>query len=409
MNRTLPVAIPDALAKGPMDGLTFIDLTQIYNGPYATFLAAMAGARVIKIEPREGEHLRKRGARSGAALPFALLNANKESLTLNLKFDAGRRILLDLVDRADVLVENFAPGVMERLGLGPDVVRARNPRIVYASGSGFGKTGPYAAYPAMDLTVQAMSGVMSITGMADGPPLKAGPAICDFFGGVHLYGAIATALLGRERSGAGRLVEVSMLEAVYHSLSSSLGLLYGQGAGASLRTGNRHGGMSLAPYNVYPTSDGHIAIICNNDDHWTALTRVMGMPDLPAEARFATMADRVRHIDALDDLVAGWTRLHPKAALFDRLIAARVPCAPIRTLDEVTTDPHLLERGMLSAMQHPEFGPITMAHSPLRYPDTPMMPLRPSPRLGADTDRILGRDLGYDLGRIDGLRASGVI
>ncbi|MFN4155784.1 MAG: CaiB/BaiF CoA transferase family protein [Paracoccaceae bacterium] len=409
MKQTVAFEKPDALNKGPMDGLVVVDLTQIYNGPYATFLAAMAGARVIKVEPRDGEHLRKRGARSGAALPFALLNANKEAITLNLKSPEGKRILLELIDRADVLVENYAPGVMERLGLGPDTVRARNPRIIYASGSGYGKTGPYTSYPAMDLTVQAMSGVMSITGTADGPPLKAGPAICDFFGGIHLYAAIATALLGRERTGAGRVVEVSMLEAVYHSLSSSLGLMYGQADGTSLRTGNRHGGMSLAPYNVYPTSDGHIAIICNNDDHWTALTGVMDRPDLPANPCFATMPDRVRNIDLLDDLVGEWCSQFPKAALFDRLIAARVPCAPIRTLEEVTTDPHLFERGMLSPMQHPEFGAITMAHSPLRFPDTPMMPLRPSPRLGADTDQILGAELGYDSNQIDALRASGAI
>jgi len=329
MNQTTPFAKSTAFEKGPMDGLTIVDLTQIYNGPYATFLAAMAGARVIKVEPLGGEHLRKRGARSGAALPFALLNANKESVTLNLKSDQGRRILLQLVDRADVIVENYSPGVMERLGLSPDTVRARNPRIVYASGSGYGKTGPYSAYPAMDLTVQAMSGVMSVTGTADGPPLKAGPAICDFFGGIHLYGAIATALLGRERTGKGRVVEVSMLEAVYHSLSSSLGLMYGGNGSNTLRTGNRHGGMSLAPYNVYPTEDGHIAIICNNDDHWTALTRVMERPDLPRDPRFAAMSDRVANIDALDDLVGVWSMQHPKAALFERLIAARVPCAPI--------------------------------------------------------------------------------
>ncbi|MGN7734712.1 CaiB/BaiF CoA transferase family protein [Ensifer sp. 22564] len=393
--------------KGPMDGLTIVDLTQIYNGPYATFLAAMAGARVIKVEPRDGEHLRKRSAQSGAALPFALLNANKDSITLDLKTQDGHRILLELIDRADVLVENFAPGVMDRLRLGVDTVRKRNPRIIYASGSGYGKSGPYTSYPAMDLTVQAMSGVMSITGYADGPPMKVGPAICDFFGGIHLYGAIATALLGRERTGVGRVVEVSMLEAVYHSLSSSLGLLYG-GARQTLRTGNRHGGMSLAPYNVYPTSDGHIAIICNNDGHWMALVETMGASALAQDVRFATMPDRVRNMDELDDLVGAWSCQHPKAVLFDRLIAARVPCAPIRTLDEVTHDPHLFERGMLTGMQHPEFGAITMAHSPLRYPDTPMTPLRPSPQLGAHTDYILGADLGYDEHEIEAFRANGV-
>lgn len=397
----------DGYAKGPMYGLTIIDLTQIYNGPYATYLAAMAGARVIKVEPLDGEHLRKRSATSGAALPFALLNGNKEAIALDLKRDEGKRVLLELIDRADVVVENFAPGVMDRLGLGRELVRQRNPRIVYASGSGYGQTGPYRNYPAMDLTVQAMSGAMSITGLAGGPPLKAGPAICDFFGGVHLYAAIATALLDRERTGRGRVVEVSMLEAVYHSLSSSLGLLYDSGGTSQMRTGNRHGGMSLAPYNVYPTADGHIAIICNNDVHWKSLARVMGCPELPTDSRFRTMRDRVANMDELDELVQRWTSTLGKNELFGRLVNERVPCAPIKSVAEVANDPHLRERGMLVDICHPEFGDITVAHSPLRFPDSPMATLRPSPRLGEHTASILRDFLKYGPDQVAALWAAG--
>ena len=171
--------------------------------------------------------MRRRAVVGGAILPFAMLNSNKRFITLNLKSEAGRDLLLDLSAKADVVVENFAPGVMDRLGVGPQALLKRNPRLVYGAGSGFGWTGPYREYPAMDLTVQAMSGVMSITGEADGPPMKAGPALCDFFGGVHLYGAIVTALFERERTGEGRFVEVAMLDAVYPSLSSALGLWYG--------------------------------------------------------------------------------------------------------------------------------------------------------------------------------------
>jgi CoA:oxalate CoA-transferase len=392
-------------SNGPMHGLMIVDLTQIYNGPYATYLAAMAGARVIKVEPPDGEHLRKRSATSGAALPFALLNGNKESIALDLKHDDGKRVLLELIDRADVLVENFAPGVMDRLGLGSEMVRQRNPRIIYASGSGFGQSGPYRNYPAMDLTVQAMSGVMSITGMPEGPPLKAGPAICDFFGGVHLYAAIATALLDRERTGRGRIVEVSMLEAVYHSLSSSLGLLYDSGSNSQMRTGNRHGGMSLAPYNVYPTSDGHVAIICNNDVHWESLTRVMGCPELLAEPRFRSVRDRVRNMDELDAEVQRWTLTLGKNELFERLVKERVPCAPIRSVAEMADDPHLRARGMLVDICHPEFGNITVAQSPLRFPDSPMTSPRPSPRLGEHTTSILRDLLEYGADEITVLKA----
>ncbi len=211
----------------PLDGVTVIDLSQIYNGPYATFLLATAGATVIKIEPPGGESLRRRGVVGGAALPFAMLNGCKQSLELNLKAEDGKQVLRDLVRGADVLVENFAPGVMERLGLGCAALQAINPRLVYAQSSGFGSTGPYRDYPAMDLTVQAMAGVMSITGFPDRPPVKAGPALCDFFAGTHLYGAIVTALYEREKTGLGRQVEVAMLDAVYPSLSSSLGLYHG--------------------------------------------------------------------------------------------------------------------------------------------------------------------------------------
>ena len=203
----------------PLSGIRVLDLTQIYNGPYATYLMAMAGADVIKIEPPEGEHLRKRSANSGAALPFAMLNGNKRSITLNLKSAEGKELLLRLVELADVLVQNYAPGVMDRLGLSRQVLHARNPRLVIASGSGYGSDGPYRDFPAMDLTVQAISGVMSVTGEEAGSPLKAGPAVCDFFGGTHLYGAIMTALFERSRTGIGREVEVSMMEAVYASLS----------------------------------------------------------------------------------------------------------------------------------------------------------------------------------------------
>ena len=180
--------------RHPLESVTVIDLGQIYNGPYATFLMAMAGARVIKIEPRDGEHLRRRGNVGGAGLPFAMLNSNKLSVTLNLKSERGPALLFDMVKRGDVLLENFAPGTTDRLGIGWQRLKQINPRLIYASGSGYGLTGPYRDYPAMDLTVQAMAGVMSVTGFPDRPPVKAGPAICDFFGGIHLFAAVMTAV-----------------------------------------------------------------------------------------------------------------------------------------------------------------------------------------------------------------------
>jgi CoA:oxalate CoA-transferase len=393
----------------PLTGIRVLDLTQIYNGPYATYLMAMAGAEVIKIEPPEGEHLRKRGANSGAALPFAMLNGNKKSITLNLKSPEGKSLLLRLAETADVLVQNFAPGVMERLGLASAVLRARNPRLVIASGSGFGSDGPYRDFPAMDLTVQAISGVMSVTGQSDGPPLKAGPAVCDFFGGVHLYGAIMTALFDRSRTGIGREVEVSMMEAVYASLSSNLGLYYGSGGRTPIRNGNRHGGMSLCPYNVYPTQDGYVAIICNHQRHWEALVLAMGQPALGLDPRMTTMKDRVANMDFVDDTVGAWTGSRGKQAVFDLLTQHRVPCAPVRDISEVVADPHLRARGMLKDIEHPEFGAITVASSPIRFTDMPPLEPRASRRLGEDNGEILCDFLNEPRSQLDALRARGVI
>ena len=398
----------DAL-PGPLTGVTVLDLTQIYNGPYATFLMAMAGATVVKIEPPGGENLRRRGVVGGAALPFAMLNANKLDATLNLKTAQGIELLLEMAQRADVLVENFAPGVLDRLGVGWERLRALNPRLIYASGSGFGLSGPNRDYPAMDLTVQAVSGVMSITGFPDREPVKAGPALADFFGGVHLYGAIATALYERERTGRGRLVEVAMQEAVYASLSSALGLLYGQGWAPPPRTGNRHSGLAEAPYNVYPTRDGHLALICVTDGHWRSLAQAMDRPDLRDDPRYATLGQRVARMDELDALVSTWTVGQDKQALFDLLMAHHVPCAPVRTLDEVVNDPHMHARGMLQWIDHPELGRIVVQGSPMRYEGTPPAAHRPSTALGADNAQVYGKWLGRSPEAVARLAAEGAI
>ncbi len=392
----------------PFTGVTVLDLTQIYNGPYATFLLAQGGAEVIKIEPPGGEHLRKRSGTSGAAMPFAMLNANKRTMTLNLKTTEGRNLLLDLVKQADVLVENFAPGVMNRLGLGEEVLREANPNLIYASGSGYGKTGPYRDYPAMDLTVQAMTGVIDTTGYPDMPPVKSGPAIADFMAGIHLYGAIATALFDRERTGNARNIEVSMMEAVYPTLASSLGLYYG--SGDAPRTANRHTGMSLCPYNVYPTSDGYIAIITNNEQHWHNLVEALQSPELAKDPRFLTVKERCRNMDLVDDTLGEITRGYTKAELFDRLIEYRVPCAPVRTLAEVVNDPHLHERGSLSWIDHPEYGRIVVPTTPLRFSgEDAAVPYEPSSRLGENTDAILAEKLSLNAAQIEQLRSQKVL
>ncbi|MBI3512862.1 MAG: CoA transferase, partial [Proteobacteria bacterium] len=298
-------------------------------------------------------------------------------------------------------------GVMDRLGLGRAVMAEINPRLIYAASSGYGSTGPYRDYPAMDLTVQAMSGIMSITGFPDGQPVRAGATVCDFFGGVHLYGAVVTALLERERTGTVRAVEVAMLEASYFSLSSNLAALHAKGA--SPRVGNRQGSLSLAPYNIYPTADGYIAIITNHDAHWQALLTAFGQQALSDDPRLNSIKARVQHMELVDAMVSDWTRPLTKQAAFELLIRHRVPCAPVRDLAEVIADPHLHARGWLQEIDHPEFGRVTVPGSPLHFAGLEPPPHQPSARLGADSATVLRERLGLSDADIDTLRKDGVI
>jgi CoA:oxalate CoA-transferase len=370
----------------PLAGITVLDLGQIYQGPYCGFLLAMAGARVIKIEPPLGDQVR---SRRGVSVPLAMLNSNKEGITLDLKTDEGRDAFLQLVDEADVVLENFLPGVMDRLKLGGKALLQRNPRLVFASASGYGSTGPYKDMLAMDLTIQAMSGIINATGFPGQPPVKAGPSICDFLGGAHLYGAIVTALLDRTRTGAGRICEVAMLDAAYIAITSTIGLHF-DNPQANPRTGSRHAGLAMAPYNVYPSSDGYVAVICVKEEHWQGVARAMGRADMIDNPLYATHAQRCERMDEVDALVGAWTASLTRDELMEASRIHRFPAAPVRQTAEVVRDPHLHARGMLTDFDHPELGPLVLPNSPLRFDGLAPMPLRASPALGQDNDRILG-------------------
>jgi CoA:oxalate CoA-transferase len=394
----------------PLQGVTVLDLGQIYNGPYAAFLMAMSGARVIKIEPPGGENMRRRASVSaGAMLPFAMLNSNKEFVTINLKSAAGRDLFVDMARKADVLIENFAPGVMDRLGVGPTKLLQENPRLVYAAGSGYGSYGPYRDFLAMDLTVQAMSGVMSCTGFEDRPPVKSGAALCDFFGAVHLYGAAVSALFDAQRSGAGRFVEVSMLEAVYPTLASPLGLYHSLGNSNPPRTGNRHNGLAESPYNVYPASDGWVALFCVTEAHFKGLADAIERPDLLEDARFATLKSRVTHMDELDDSISAWTAKRTKAELMESMGRFRVPCAPVRELDEVVNDPHMHARGALQRVEHPDLGEVVLPTGAMRYADAATRKLAPSKAAGADNSTVICDWLGVSKSEFDLLVTEGAV
>lgn len=394
----------------PLHGVTVIDLGQIYQGPYATLLMAKAGAKVIKVEPRTGEPARLRaGVGKSATLPFAMLNSNKQAVSLNLKDPKGKDILRRMVAKADVLLENFAPGVMDKLDLGWEVLSLVNPRLVYASGTGYGLDGPDRDNLAMDLTVQAMSGVMSITGFPGGPPVKAGPAFVDFISGIHLYAGVMTALFERSITGQGRMVEVAMQETVYPALASNLGFLYNSKGEVPPRTGNRHGGMSICPYNVYAAKDGYIAIITVVEDHWTALLEAMGREDLKGDERYINNAARVARIDEVDAMIEAWSRTLPKNEIFAIAKRMRIPSAPVRDLREVANDPHMHGRGMLEHIDHPDLGRIIVPNSPIRYHGAEKIPTVPSPRVGQHNGEIYGGWLGLSDDEVAELKRDGVI
>lgn len=391
----------------PLSGITVIDLSHVYNGPYATFLMALAGATVIKVEPLGGEHLRSRGDMGGAALPFAMLNSNKKPVTLNLKTESGRKLLREMVAKADILVENFAPGVMDRLGVGADALHKINPRLIYGSSSGYGKTGPYRDYPAMDLVMQAMCGVINSTGYPDQPPVKAGAALCDFGAGIHLYAAIMTALYEREKTGVGRTVEVSMQDAVYSSLASNLGMLHARGKDAPARTGNRHGGLGISPYNVYATNDGYVVLNAPGDHHFRSILDVMGKGELKDDPRLNSRGARVQNFQLVDELIESWTRTLSKDEVAKKMLAAAVPCAPVRDLNEVMHDENMHARGSLQWIDHPELGRVVLPHSPLIFDGTPRRPIEPSRPLGASNEEVLGEWLGHSREELAAMKIEG--
>lgn len=393
----------------PLSGVTVLDLSHVYNGPYATFLMALAGAKVIKIEPKSGEHLRSRGDSGGAAMAFAMLNSNKLCMTLDLKTREGVALLRELAANADVLVENFSPGTMGRLGVGSQELTRVNPRLIYASSSGYGKVGPYRDFPAMDLVMQAMSGIIAITGEPDRPPVKAGAAVCDFSAGVHLYGAIVTALYERERTGIGRVVDVAMQDAIYASMASNIGMHWATRGTGPTRTGNRHGGLGISPYNVYAAADGYVVLNAPGDHHFRTILDVMGRSDLKDDPRFLTRSSRVRHMAEVDELIEEWTRGKARDAIARSMQQAGVPCAPVRELSEVMEDENMHARGSLQRLDHPELGRVVLPHSPMRYDGSQMLPLEPSHKLGADTRGVLSAVLGKDENEIERLIAAGVV
>jgi formyl-CoA transferase len=392
----------------PHDGLTVLDFSRVLAGPYCTMQLGDLGARVIKIEqPGRGDDTRAWGppfvGRESAY--FLSVNRNKESLALDLKHPAAPAIVDALLARADVLVENFRPGTMERLGIGYDATAANYPGLVYCSISGFGQSGPRRAEAGYDAMMQAEAGLMSITGAADGPPFRVGVAVGDIATGMFAVQGVLAALVARGRTGRGQRVDVAMLDAVTALLSYQASSAFATGE-TPARMGNRH--PSIAPYDTFSTSDGEFVLSVGNDDQFRRLAGVLRRPGLADDHRFRTNADRVLHGEALraelSSLLSGWRRADLLAALTD----AGVPSAAVRTITEALADPQLAARDMVVPLEHIAAGSIRVLGTPLKLSATPASIRTPPPALGQHTDHVLA-EVGLSGKEIAGLRTLGAI
>jgi CoA:oxalate CoA-transferase len=396
----------------PLEDIRVLDLTHFVNGPYATMLLGHMGAEVIKVEsPKWGDGMRpgyRRSKEQPVGLAFALMNSNKRSVTLNLKSDEGRDLFQCLVRNADVVVENYEAGTMERMGLGYEILHQVNPRIIYANSTGYGQTGPNSKLPAFDPIVQAMTGVMAVTGRPDDPPLKAGAIMADVLGATHLCAGILGAIRQRDRTGEGLMIEISMQEAVLPSMVSHISAYYGMGL-RQLREGNRGSGGVVTPANAYPASDGWVMILAADNERWRKLCRIMGREDLSEDARYAKLSGRSRHRDEIDAIIGQWTSARPRSELMELLNANDIICGVVKELPEVMTDPHLLQRGALQQVEHPQLGPITIFTSPLRFNGEPSRPRSASPMLGADNEQIYCGELGISHEEFAALRERKII
>lgn len=395
----------------PLDGMVILDFTRVYSGPYCTMLLADFGATVLKVE-RKGA-----GDDSHQYLPlvegkkesgyFMYYNRNKKSIELDLKDTRAKEIIYNLVRRADMVVENFAPGVADKLGIGYEELKKYNESIIYGSISGFGQTGPYRNKVAYDIVAQAMGGYMAVTGDVGGAPLKLGTSIADAGAGLHMALALLAAAIYRERTGIGQYIDISMQDVVFSTLENIV-MLNTYGGGEPTREGNRNKG--AAPFNTYRTKDGkYVCIAVANDAMFARCMQAIGQPQYAVDPRFCSNQARKASEQALDDIVGAWTATLELDEICRILDENRVPAGPVKEIGELITDPQLVERDMIVHMQHTTEGDVTMPGSPFKFSRTKIDTFESSPLLGEDTVEIL-RDYGrYSDAQIRALYRDGVI
>ena len=396
---------------GPLKGLKVFDLTRVLAGPTCVQMLADLGADVIKIEkPGSGDDTRgftpplMPGTQESAY--FIGANRNKRSVTLDLAKPEGQAIALDLIRSSDILVENFKVGALAKYGLGYEQLHARFPGLIYCSITGFGQTGPYAARPGYDSLIQAMGGVMSLTGEPDGQPQKVGIPLADLFAGLYGCIGILAALRHKEATGLGQQVDIGMLDTHVAWLANQ-GMNYLATGENPPRLGNQH--PNIVPYQVFATADGHVVLSIGNDPTFERFCRNVGLDDLVADARFATNAARVQNRQLVTDKLAPVLRSHPTAWWVERLEALSIACGPINKLAEVFADPQVQARGAVREMEHGSGAKVKVIANPVRLSETPADYRLPPPILGEHTDSVLRESLGLDEARLKQLRANGVI
>jgi CoA:oxalate CoA-transferase len=377
-------------AAGPLSGITILDLTRVLAGPYCTLVLGDLGARVIKVEaPGRGDDSRAYGPFvNGRSAYFMAMNRGKESIALDLKAPADRALFDRLLARADVLVENFRGGTMERLGYGWDALHARHPRLIYAAASGFGHSGPYAAKPAYDMVVQGMGGIMSITGQPGGPPTRVGASIGDITAGLFTAVGVAAALHHRNASGVGLKIDVAMLDCQVAILENAISRYFVTGTSPA-PLGARH--PSIAPFAAFATQDGHIIVAAGTDALFRKLCHALGRPELAEDTRFLSNDLRSENVAALTAALESALATRGSADWLARLEAAGVPCGPINDVGAVVDDPQVRARNMIVAIDDAAAGPLKLAGNPIKLSDFPDPPSRPAaPALDADRAKILG-------------------